>query len=100
MKRMYSIEAIRRQVCREFGLKQSELLGMSKKGLLGEARPLYCYLLYKRYSRNKTIIAKAMNRKSHSGAIDFLKRAKSLLKTDELLKSRKKSIMNRLKHFE
>lgn len=79
----FTQSSVLKAVCEHFELTEEQLMGSTKKGIIGEARLVYAYILYYHVSRNKSQISRWMGRKDSHSAIDAISRAEDLM-TDKL----------------
>lgn len=75
----FSRSSVSAAVCRVFEISESDLTGTTKKGVIGEARLAYAYLLYYHVSKNKSEISRWMGRKDSHSAIEAIARAEDLI---------------------
>jgi len=84
---IYTSKQIELAICEKYEITSDQLKGKNKKGKMELARPAFALMLYLHVTDNKTEISKCMNRKSHSGAIDYINRANGLMQTNKKFKA-------------
>lgn len=83
-------------VCNEYDVTYNEILTLSRKGDLPNAR-ITCVMLLEKYcTRNRGVIAAIINRKSHSGICRMLEMGSDLYETDKIFKRKYESIINNI----
>jgi chromosomal replication initiation ATPase DnaA len=83
-------------VCSEYDVNSNELLSMSLKGDLPNARITYVMLLEKFSTRNRRVIARIINRKSHSSVCDMLEVGGGLYESDRIFRRKYDSIIKNI----
>jgi len=92
----YTEIQVKKAVCDKYEISSDDLMGKSKVGVLEYARPMYALLLYSHVTQHKGLVSRAMGRKSHASAVEFINRAEDLISTNTAFKTHLQQIRQKL----